>query len=144
MELDELHLEWQKDSEINIAQISEEARKIPLLHAKYYRYYTEEHKKLRKLRAEHTKLIRLKTEYYDGSMAQEDYKELGWEPVYKKILKQDIQSYITSDSHVIKMNLMIGDQSEKVDMLEEIIKSLNNRGYLLNTALNFERFRTGA
>jgi len=143
MELDEIHLEWQKDADINISQLSQEARNVPLLHAKYYRHYTEEHKKLRKLRSEHSKLLVLKTEYYQGHMAKEDLQELGWDPYPKKIIKQDMNNYINADPHVIKLNLMIGDQAEKVELIEAIIKSINNRGYLLKTALDFERFQKG-
>lgn len=144
MNIDEIHLEWEKDSDIDISQISEEARKVPKLHAKYYRFYTTEHRALRKLRAEHTKLVKLKHEYYEGSMAEEDLIELGWEPYRKKVLKGDINSYIESDNQVIKHKLLIGEQDEKVQLIEAIIKTLNNRGYLLKTALDFERFRTGA
>ncbi len=144
MNIDEIHTEWEKDLDIDISQISEEARRVPKLHAKYYRFYTSEHSALRKLRAEHAKLIKLKTEYYDGSMAEEDLIELGWEPNRKKILKSDMNYYVESDNQVIKHKLLIGEQDEKVQLLEAIIKTLNNRGYLLKTALDFERFRTGA
>ena len=144
MNIDEIHLEWENDCDINIAQLSEEVRRVPKLHAKYYRYYTSEHSALRKMKAEHTKLIKLKTEYYSGDLALEDLKDLGWEPNAKKILRGDIPTHVESDSQVIKHKLLIGEQDEKVQLIESIINALNNRGYLLKTALDFERFRTGA
>ena len=42
------------------------------------------------------------------------------------------------------MKLKIGDQAEKVELLENIIKSINNRGFLIKSMIDFERFRTGA
>lgn len=144
MNIDEIHLEWEKDCDIDISQISEETRRVPKLHAKYYRFYTSEHSILRKLRAEHSKLIKLKTEYYLGELTSEELDELGWEPNLKKVLKQNVKDVIDTDNQVIKHKLMIGEQDEKVQLIESIIKTINNRGYLLKTALDFERFRTGA
>lgn len=144
MTLDEIHVQWQNDVDFNVAQLSDEARNIPKLHAKYYRFYTSEHGILRKLRAEHTRLIKLKTEYYEGDMSLEELKELGWEPNPRKILRGDIKFHVESDSQVIKHKLLIGEQEEKVYFLEKIIEMITNRGYLLKTALDFERFRTGA
>ena len=34
-------------------------------------------------------------------------------------------------------------QKEKVDFLESIIKSLNNRGFNLNAAIQWEKFKVG-
>ena len=61
MNIDEIHLEWENDCDINIAQLSEEVRRVPKLHAKYYRYYTAEHRMVRERRAEHTTLVKLKS-----------------------------------------------------------------------------------
>lgn len=144
MNIDEIHVEWESDCDINLMNISEEARRVPKLHAKYSRFYTNEHTKLRRLRAEHNKLVALKRDYYLGEMSKEELDELNWEPFQKRILKNEVKDYIDADSHVIKHNLKIGEQDEIVELLESILRSINNRGYLLKTALDFERFRTGA
>jgi len=144
MNIDQIHVEWATDCDINLAELSEEARRVPNLHAKYMRYYTDEHTKLRRLRAEHSKLLALKKDYYLGEMPKEELDELGWEPFQKRVLKNEIKEYIDVDKHVIKHNLKIGEQDEIVELLESILRSINNRGYLLKTALDFERFKTGA
>ena len=86
----------------------------------------------------------MRTEWYDGSMAEEDLKELGWEPNLKRIPKGYAKDVLNGDSLIIKMKLKIGDQAEKVELLENIIKSINNRGFLIKSMIDFERFRTGA
>lgn len=144
MNLDDIHLEWEKDTDIDPANLTEESRKIPKLHAKYYRYYTYEHGIKRKLEADLKRLYVLRTEWYDGSMAEEDLKELGWEPCLKRIPKGYVRDTLEADSLIIKMKLKIGDQAEKVDLIENIIKSINNRGFLIKSMIDFERFRTGA
>ena len=35
-------------------------------------------------------------------------------------------------------------QGEKVDTLESIIKSISNRGYLIKSAIDYEKFKVGA
>jgi len=144
MNLDDIHLEWEQDTDIDPANLTEESRKIPKLHAKYYRYYTYEHGIKRKLESDLKRLYVLRTEWYDGSMAEEDLKELGWEPCLKRIPKSYVRETLEADSMIIKMKLMIGDQAEKVELLENIIKSINNRGFLIKSMIDFERFRTGA
>ena len=144
MNIDDIHVEWEEDTDINPGDLTNEARKIPKLHAKYYRYYTFEHSVKRKLEADLKRLNVLRTEWYDGSMAEEDLKELGWQPNLKRIPKGYAKDVLNGDSLIIKMKLKIGDQAEKVELLENIIKSINNRGFLIKSMIDFERFRTGA
>jgi len=51
--------------------------------------------------------------------------------------------YLDADQDIIKINLKISVQQEKVDTLEAIIKSISNRGYLIKSAIDFERFKVG-
>lgn len=144
MNLDDIHFEWEKDADINPADLTEEARKIPKLHAKYYRFYTHEHGIKRKLEADLKKLYVLRADWYDGSMAEEDLKELGWSPCLKRVPRGYQKETLEGDALIIKMKLKIGEQAEKVDLIENIIRSVNNRGYLIKSMIDFERFRTGA
>jgi hypothetical protein len=144
MNIDDIHVEWEKDTDMNPSNLTEEARKIPKLHAKYYRYYTYEHSVQRKMEADLKRLKVLRTEWHDGSMAEEDLKEYGWEPNLKRTPKGYQKDLLEADSFIIKMKLKIGDATEKVDLLENIIKSINNRGFLITNMINFEKFRTGA
>ena len=144
MNIDELHDQWSEDCNINIEQIGDEVRRVPLLHSKYYRYYTQEHKALRKLRTDYDKLIKYRIDYYKGEMAEEDLKELGWEPWrYSGVKNINMDQHLNADNLIIKMKLMIGEQEEKVKFLEDIIKTLNNRGFLLKTAMDFKKFTIG-
>jgi hypothetical protein len=48
-----------------------------------------------------------------------------------------------SDKQIINLSLRIGMQQEKVDLLESVIRSIQNRGYQLKTSLDFLRFTMG-
>jgi hypothetical protein len=52
--------------------------------------------------------------------------------------------YIEADQDIIKLNLRIAMQQEKVDALESIIRSINNRGFLIKNAIEFAKFQVGA
>jgi hypothetical protein len=144
MRIEDIVAEWSKDCEIDVTNVSSESANIPKLHNKYYQYYMQEGLKLRKLKADHKELLKLKGEYYRGEMSMQELSEFGWDPQPLKILKSDIPAYIDADKDVINASLKIGMQEEKVDYLEQIIRMISNRGFQLKTIVDWERFRTGA
>lgn len=144
MDIETLYKEWAVDGEIDQVDISKSTRDIPKLHNKYFRWYVEEGLKLKKLKAEHKILCKLKAEWYRGEMDDEDLKQHGWKPQPLKILRADVPQYIESDVDVIRLSLKIGLQEEIVAYLESIIKHISNRNFLLKTIVDWERFRTGA
>ena len=73
----------------------------------------------------------------------EELKERGWDQVNQRILKADLGIHIDADQNWIDNNLKVAYQKEKVDFLEAIIKSLNNRGFNINAAIQWEKFKVG-
>jgi hypothetical protein len=143
MKLDEIHALWSQDCEINRIELGEEALKIPKLHSKYLRMFSDERMLLRKLEEDRSSLKLLKIDYYRGVLPEEDLRANGWEPFRLSVLKSDIPMYLDADQDIIKINLKISVQQEKVDTLEAIIKSISNRGYLIKSAIDFEKFKVG-
>jgi tetrahydromethanopterin S-methyltransferase subunit G len=52
--------------------------------------------------------------------------------------------YIDSDSDIQKLQARIDMQNEKVEFVESIIKNLPARGYQINAAISWEKFKVGA
>ena len=144
MKLEEIQSLWEKDSVIDRSELGEESLKIPQLHSKYYKIYSEERMSLRKLEYQYNHLKKLKSSYYNGSMSEEELNEHGWEPNPLKILKSDIPMYIESDSDVITLQTKIDMQQEKVEFVESVIKSFTTRGYQIKSAIDWEKFKVGA
>lgn len=144
MTLDEIFSEWAKDSQIDRIELGDTARQVPVIHNKYYRLFAQERLLLRKAQENHKQLFRTKYEYYLGQMSLEEQQKLGYPPFYQKVLKSEVDTYINADDDIVKSNLKVALHQEKVDALESIVRSINNRGYLLKTILDFERFRSGA
>lgn len=144
MKLDEIHQLWADDCDINRMELGEESLKLPKLHSKYLNIMTSERMILKRLEEDRKELVKLKHDYYRGILPEEDLKENGWTPFQLSVLKSDLPLYMDADQDIIKLNLRISAQQEKVDVLESIIRSITNRGYLIKNAIEWEKFKVGA
>lgn len=143
MKLEDIQASWKQDSQIDRTELGEESLKIPQLHSKYFNIYSNERLQLKKMQYEYRQLYRLKHEYYNGTICEEDLKDNEWEPFQLKILKADINIYIEADEDLAKLDLKIEMQKEKIDFVEAIIKSLTNRGYQIKNAIDWTKFQMG-
>tara|TARA_B100000282_G_C31637629_1_gene446923 strand:- start:336 stop:773 length:438 start_codon:yes stop_codon:yes gene_type:complete len=135
---------WQEDVKIDETELSRESLNIPLLHGKYLKHFSDERLKLRAFKMKHKQLSTRLTDYYRGDLNNpEDLAELGREPYEFKRLKQEVSHYVDSDSEMVQLNTKIAYQQELVDILEEIIKAINTRGYVIKNSLDFLRFTSG-
>ena len=145
MKIEEIISMWQGDSKIDETELSRESLNIPILHGKYLRHFSDERLKLRALKMKHKQLTQRLMDYYRGDLNNpEDLAELGREPYPFKRLKNEVTYYVDSDSEMIQLNTKIAYQQEMVDVLEEIIKAINTRGYVIKNSLDFLRFTSGS
>lgn len=143
MTLEEIFSEWEKDSEIDSTNLHNESLNIPKLHHKYYKMFSNEKLVLKKLESDLVEFKRLKQDYYSGVMDYDTLKELGWSPNPLKILRGDIQHYIHSDKDIVQKNLKIAVQQEKVELLQDIIKTIHTRNFVIKSSIDFMRFQSG-
>jgi hypothetical protein len=143
MDLEEINKMWSKDCKIDETNITSEARRIPEMHNKYYTLYVKAALKVKKLKADLAILQKAKTEYYSGSMDQAELQQRGWKPNPLKILRQDMDKYMDSDRDIIELSLTIDYHLSIANYLEDIIKQINNRNFLLSNIINWEKFRAG-
>ena len=126
------------DTELDVASIS-----IPQLHNKYLNIYLDEKLVLQKLTSEYNIMKRIKWEYYTGKLDREQLEEYGWEPFRLKILKQDIDLYMDSDGELQKLSNRKAYQKEKINYLDAILKSINNRQWNIRNAIEWKKFING-
>jgi hypothetical protein len=144
MKLEEIFEEWSKDSNIDRTELGAESLKIAKLHVKYYKMFSNERLILKKMDSEHKVLYKNKCEWFNGTMDKETLKDLGWQPVYLKIMKSELPMYVDADQDIINSNLRLSIQQEKVNILESIIKSLQGRSFNIRAAIDWAKFQTGA
>lgn len=140
MNLETIVEEWTKDSKLDDTELDFESLRIPNLHAKYLRHYGETKVRLRSLKIKSKQLQQMLYDYYKGDLNNpESLNEIGREPWVKTVLKQDIQMYIDADNDMVKMQSKIALTEETVDVLEQILRSINNRGFLVKNAIEWRR-----
>jgi hypothetical protein len=149
MTIDEIFDAWNVDSKIDKTQLGNEAINIPKLHHKYYRIYMNEKLKLLKMQADLKQFTAHRHDFYSGAMDDETLRDFGWLEEFqsvgrKTILKSDISRHLESDNHIIEKNLKVAVQLEKIELLNSIIKSFVNRGFLIKNGIEWEKFMVGA
>ena len=143
MKFEEIQKLWSGDCHIDETELSQESVKIPQLHNKYLIFFHDERLRLRTMKFDHSKLLKVKREYFSGRMDATELEAYDWEPFQYKLLKADVQEYIDADDDIIEGKKKISLQEEKVEYLESVVKSLSNRGYLIKNAIDWKRFTEG-
>ena len=131
------------DLKIDGTELGDESIRIPQLHSKYLNIYHDECLILRKLDVDFKILRKQKWEYYNGKMSQQELATLGWEPFGHRILKQDLDIYLESDTDIIKHESKIDLQKAKVEYLDSILKGINNRNWIIRNAIEWRKFMSG-
>ena len=144
MKLEEIQLMWERDAQIDRTELGEESLRIPQLHSKYFKIFSQERLLLRKMEADQRILFKDKYEWYNGSISEETLEVYKWEPNPLKILRTDIPMYIEADKEIQNQNFKIEIQKEKVEFVEAIIKSLTSRGFNIKSAIEWSKFQMGA
>ena len=142
MKIEEIEENWVIDSKIDDTNLSASGAKIGILHAKYSSIYWREKLLLIKFKAEYKELKLEKYEFLTNP-TEEKFK-LGWElPSKGRILKQEVQTYLDGDKDLIKFELKIGVQEEKVAYVKSILDSLNGRNYIISNIIADRKFMSG-
>lgn len=145
MNLDQIFEEWERDSRTDPTNLGNAALTIPKLHVKYLRLLTNEKLLYRKMEQSFQQLCARKRDWMMGEMTKEELADLGWQPWLRVTpLRSQVDELIKIDSDVVTETLKLAFQKEKVDVLESIMKQIFNRGFQINSAINWAKFQAGA
>ena len=81
--------------------------------------------------------------YYSGKISEEQLTKLGWEAFDLSILRVDLDKFIESDSDVIHLHNKVDLQREKINYLENTVKSISNRIWNIRAAIDWVKFTQG-
>tara|TARA_B100000131_G_scaffold295668_1_gene312865 strand:- start:439 stop:882 length:444 start_codon:yes stop_codon:yes gene_type:complete len=147
MNLEEIQKLWSSDCILDDIQLDLEAKKIPELHNKYFKIFSDEKLKLVKLESRKKEILKVKWLYYTGKIDKESLERMGWEPFELDIKtrnKIDLDRFMDSDRDYLDIHEKIEIQKEKINYLESIVKSLNTRGFLIKNIIDWRKFTSGA
>lgn len=136
-----LQNEWEKDTKINPDELHNESLKIPILHAKYFKYYNDI-LVLRKRADKVRKVLRLaKYEYYTGKADPEVYVK---NPFPKKIRdKETLQKYMEADEDLIKADYKVECYDIMLNYIDSILKMILQRNYQIKNSIDYTKFIAG-
>lgn len=135
---------WQRDTDIDMTELGAESTKVPQLHGKYLSLLVSAQSEERQARRQVQVLTRIKSEYYMGTLDKRSLDKFGWAPFLKKVIKTELPLYLESDEDLQKLQAELMEATSKTKMLEEILRSLNGRGYLIKNAIDWIRFQQGS
>ena len=141
MNLEQIKLDWKKDSVIDEIMLDESSMRIPQIHYKYVTYHTEFSILLKKKQQEFKKLCHSKFLYYSGKADPEVYAAA---PFQHKVLKSDVKNWIDVDADVQKMELELEYYHSVIYLLEEIIKQVHQMSFNIKNAVQWRVFTGGA
>ena len=135
MTLDELQLEAEKDLKMDDLKLADESLKSASLHQKYLNIYNNFRQLKLMNEGTYNVLKRKKWEYYSGKSEV---------PFELKVLKQDIPMYLEGDEDLIKAKHKVDYHNAMCDFAENVMKTLNNRGFQIKNAIDWKRFLEGS
>ena len=141
MTLEELQQQVGKDFKLDDTELDSESVSIPLLHNKYLIHFNKFSLLLKKAEYEHKTMIKDKWEYYTGKADPSVYKE---KPFDIKVLKSDVHIYMDSDPELQRADQKVAYLNQIVKYLEQILRGINNRSFLIKNAIEWKKFTSGA
>ena len=132
MKLTELEKEAQQDLEKDTPDLELLSFEAPKLLSKWLRYLNYEHQVLIALEDEQKELFGKLWHHYK------------YEFEYTLETRQEIMTYVESDEKMRKLQRRIAIQKNKLDYIENVIKTLRERSFHVRNILEYRKFISGA
>ena len=141
-QLEELLEMWRQDCDIDRTEPDKELLNIPKLHSKYLNILSRHRLLSKEAEFKFNKMKKIKWEYYNGKLDDDELKARGWEP-FPFVLKSEINTYLDSDEDLNKYlaNKIVHD--EIIDLCTAILKELNSRTFQLRDFISWQKFIQG-
>lgn len=144
MNLDEILIMWEADSEIDDNHLDNASIYTAKLHSKYLRLLINSKLKKTKIETEYNTLRKLKIRYYRGEMTRVELNERGWEQYqYNKPLKAEMDEFLKGDDDLLKILSRIEYINANIYALESIMAHLKQRDWQIRNALSWKQFLAG-
>ena len=131
----------EKDRSIDHTQLDTESLKIPEQAVKYQQMAHDEALRLRFLEKEYNVAKYNRWMYYMGKADPDVYDK---EPFDHKVLKSDLNIFLDSDLILNEIQDRIMAQTEKLKLVVEAGKVMQNKSFNIKNALEHQKFMGGA
>ena len=141
MKIDEIIEQIEADKKIDHTQLDNESLKIPEQAVKYQQLAHDEALRLRFLEKEYNVARYNRWMYYMGKAGPAVYVK---EPFDHKVLKSDVNIYLDSDLILNEVQDRLTAQAEKLKLVVEAGKVMQNKSFNIKNALEHQKFMGGA
>lgn len=142
--LEYINTEWAKDTILNDLDIAGEVKKLPQLHSKWLTHISVAKDSLRRLAKKFLNLRKIKYHYYRGELSKDDLLKYGWKQWQgAKPLKGEMEELLKGDADILKFEDQIKMHENMIWTMEQILRSLHQRGFDLKTLLGAKQFYSG-
>ena len=131
----------EEDKKIDHTQLDTESLRIPEQAVKYQQLAHDEAMRLRFLEKEYNVTKYKRWMYYSGKADPEVYDK---EPFDHKVLKSDINLFLESDVILNEIQDRIVAQTEKLKLVVDAGKVMQNKSFNIKNALDHQKFMGGA
>jgi len=132
----------EKDVLIDDFDIDGEAIRTPKLHQKYSVMLAKESMALIKYQQIQKRVYLERWKYFNGKQTDQYYTKFG--VFNEKVIKGDIDKYLSSDKRLGYANELLEVQKQIVNYLERTVKDISNRGFHIKSIIDWRRFEAGA
>ena len=141
MKIEDIKDMLEKDKFIDYTQLDTESLKIPEQAVKYQQMAHDEALRLRFLEKEYNVAKYNRWMYYTGKADPEVYNK---EPFDHKVLKSDLNLFLDSDLILNEIQDRMVAQSEKLKLVVDAGKVMQNKSFNIKNALEHQKFMGGA
>ena len=141
MKIEEIIKHIEIDKKIDYTQLDTESLKIPEQAVKYQQLAHDEAIRLRFLEKEYNVVRYNRWMYYTGKADPEVYNK---EPFDHKVLKSDINLFLDSDLILNEVQDRMVAQTEKLKLVVDAGKVMQNQSFNIKNALEHMKFMGGA
>jgi len=141
MLLNELKAKAEVDLKVDRSQLDVDSLMLPTIVGRWLNYYNDEKLTYFKLESDRKTMYRDLWMYYSGKSDPQVYKT---KPFALKVLRQDLVMFIEADpdyNTILNKTLLC---KQKLDYIEQVIKTLNQRSFMVKNAIDYIKFTNGA
>ena len=132
-----------KDSQIDSTELGIESLKIPQIHSKYLTILSDVKLLLTKQNNDLAILKLRKWKIYTGKASKEELEAWNEDPCDFTLLKSDVEQFVEADPKVIELKSKVAVTEVKLRIVEDFLKSLNNRNFMIKSAIDWQKMMNG-
>lgn len=143
MSINEIETEWAKDSRLG-NDMQEEITRTASLHSKWYEKLNSARRALLTVDVEIQKFTNVLESFYSRTMTLQEMKQFGFEELPSvRLVKGDLDKAVSNHQKMIELKVRRGLAIDKIKFLEDIIKSVHARGFLIRDMIEWKKFQAG-